>query len=43
MRRLRRVLSNQPSGQAAELLLERMKSTASNAEFLRQVRHTTTP
>jgi len=43
MRRLRRVLSNQPSGQAAELLLERMKSTASNADFLRQVRHTTTP
>ena len=41
VRRLRRVLSAQPGGQATELLLERMKNTASNAEFLRQIRQTT--
>ena len=43
VRRLRRVLSAQPAGQAVELLLERMKNTASNADFLQQIRHTTTP
>jgi len=43
VRRLRRVLGAQPAGQATELLLERMKDTASNAEFLQQIRHTTTP
>jgi transcription termination factor Rho len=43
VRRLRRVLGAQPAGQAVELLLERMKNTASNAEFLQQIRHTTTP
>ena len=41
VRRLRRVLSAQPGGQAVELLLERMKNTATNAEFLRQIRQTT--
>ena len=41
MHRLRRVLSAQPSGQAVELLLERMKNTAGNADFLRQIRQTT--
>ena len=39
--RLRRVLSAQPGTQATELLLERMKSTATNADFLRQIRQTT--
>jgi transcription termination factor Rho len=43
VRRLRRVLSNQPGGQAIELLLERMKQTGSNAEFLQHIRHTTAP
>ena len=43
VRRLRRVLGAQPAGQATELLLERMKDTGSNAEFLQQIRHTTTP
>jgi len=43
VRRLRRVLGAQPAGQATELLLERMKDTASNAEFLQQIRRTTTP
>jgi transcription termination factor Rho len=43
VRRLRRVLSAQPGVQATELLLERMKNTASNAEFLRQIRQTTPP
>jgi transcription termination factor Rho len=42
VRRLRRVLGAQPGTQATELLLERMKNTAGNAEFLRQIR-TTTP
>ena len=41
VRRLRRVLSAQTGQQATELLLERMKNTASNAEFLRQIRQTT--
>jgi transcription termination factor Rho len=41
VRRLRRVLGAQPSGQAVELLLERMGNTASNAEFVRQIRQTT--
>jgi transcription termination factor Rho len=41
VRRLRRVLSAQPGNQATELLLERMKTTAGNAEFLRQIRQTT--
>jgi transcription termination factor Rho len=40
-RRLRRVLGAQPGGQATELLLERMRHTRDNAEFLRQVRQTT--
>ena len=43
VRRLRRVLSAQPGTQAVELLLERMKTTGSNAEFLQQIRRTTTP
>jgi transcription termination factor Rho len=37
-RRLRRALSAQSGVQATEILLERMKNTASNAEFLRQIR-----
>jgi transcription termination factor Rho len=41
VRRLRRVLSAQTGQQATELLLERMKNTTSNAEFLRQIRQTT--
>jgi transcription termination factor Rho len=41
VRRLRRVLSAQTGQQATELLLERMKTTAGNAEFLRQIRQTT--
>jgi transcription termination factor Rho len=41
VRRLRRVVGAQPSGQAMELLLERMKQTGSNAEFLQRVRQTT--
>jgi transcription termination factor Rho len=41
VRRLRRVLSAQNGQQATELLLERMKNTTSNAEFLRQIRQTT--
>jgi transcription termination factor Rho len=41
VRRLRRVLSVQTGQQATELLLERMKTTAGNAEFLRQIRQTT--
>jgi transcription termination factor Rho len=41
VRRLRRVLSAQTGQQATELLLERMKNTAGNAEFLRQIRQTT--
>lgn len=39
-RRLRRVLAAQSSGQT-ELLLERMRHTRDNAEFLRQIRQTT--
>ncbi|HTJ66744.1 MAG TPA: transcription termination factor Rho [Actinospica sp.] len=41
VRRLRRVLGAQPGEQATELLLQRMKSTRSNAEFLRQILQTT--
>ncbi|HET9167911.1 MAG TPA: transcription termination factor Rho [Actinospica sp.] len=41
VRRLRRVLSAQPGTQSTELLLERMKNTATNADFLRQIRQTT--
>jgi transcription termination factor Rho len=41
VRRLRRVLDAQPGAGPTELLLERMKHTASNAEFLRQIRQTT--
>ena len=43
VRRLRRALAGQSGEQAMEILLERMKHTGSNAEFLRQVRHTTQP
>ncbi|WP_034270908.1 transcription termination factor Rho [Actinospica robiniae] len=39
-RRLRRVLAAQPGGQT-ELLIERMRHTRDNAEFLRQIRQTT--
>jgi transcription termination factor Rho len=39
--RLRRVLGAQTGDQATELLLERMKNTRGNAEFLRQIRQTT--
>jgi transcription termination factor Rho len=41
VRRLRRVLDAQPGAGPTELLLERMKHTASNAEFLQQIRQTT--
>jgi transcription termination factor Rho len=41
IRRLRRVLGAQPGTQPTELLLERMKQTPGNAEFLRQIRQTT--
>ena len=43
IRRLRRALAGQSGEQAIEILLERLKHTGSNAEFLRQVRHTTQP
>ena len=43
IRRLRRALAGQSGEQAMEILLERLKHTAGNAEFLRQVRHTTQP
>jgi transcription termination factor Rho len=43
IRRLRRVLDAQPDTRPTELLLERMRHTASNAEFLRQVRQTAPP
>ena len=42
VRRLRRVLSAQTNGQAVELLLERMKQTGGNAEFLYRLVHSTT-
>jgi len=42
VRRLRRVLSAQPGEHAMEVLLERMKQTGSNAEFLQRIRQTTT-
>jgi len=42
VRRLRRVLSTQTGEQAIELLLERLKQTATNAEFLQKIRLTTT-
>ncbi|HEX4790959.1 MAG TPA: transcription termination factor Rho [Actinospica sp.] len=41
VRRLRRVLVAQSGEQAIELLLERMRHTATNAEFLHQIRQTT--
>ena len=41
VRRLRRALQAQSPQQAVELLLERLKHTADNAEFLRQVARTT--
>jgi transcription termination factor Rho len=41
MRRLRRALAAQSGAQATEVLLERMKHTPANAEFLRQIRQTT--
>jgi transcription termination factor Rho len=41
VRRLRRVLSAQTNQQAVELLLERMKQTSSNVEFLLRIRQTT--
>ena len=41
VRRLRRVLDAQPGAGPTELLLERIKHTASNAEFLQQIRQTT--
>jgi transcription termination factor Rho len=41
VRRLRRALQTQAPQQAVELMLDRMKRTAGNAEFLRQVQHTT--
>ncbi|MBR7839443.1 transcription termination factor Rho [Actinospica durhamensis] len=41
VRRLRRVLAAQSGAQATELLLERMRHTRDNAEFLRQIRQTT--
>jgi transcription termination factor Rho len=40
VRRLRRVLGNQPADRGVEVLLERMKQTRSNAEFLGKVRQT---
>jgi transcription termination factor Rho len=43
VRRLRRVLVGQPGEQGIELLLERMRHTATNAEFLRQIKATTAP
>ena len=42
VRRLRRVLSAQANSQAVELLLERMKQTGGNAEFLFRLVHSTT-
>ena len=42
VRRLRRALQAQSPQQAVELMLDRMKHTAGNAEFLRQI-HRTTP
>ena len=41
VRRLRRALQNQSPQQAVELLLDRLKHTADNAEFLRQIARTT--
>ncbi len=41
VRRLRRVLAAQPGTQATELLLERLRHTRENSEFLRQIRQTT--
>jgi transcription termination factor Rho len=41
MRRLRRVLLSQPTQQALELLLERMKQTPGNNAFLQSIRQTT--
>jgi transcription termination factor Rho len=41
VRRLRRVLDAQPGAGPTELLLERIRHTASNAEFLQQIRQTT--
>ena len=41
IRRLRRVLTAQSNQQAIELLLERMKQTGGNAEFLQRIRQTT--
>ena len=41
VRRLRRVLDAQPGVGPTELLLDRMKHTATNAEFLQQIRQTT--
>jgi transcription termination factor Rho len=41
MTRLRRVLTGMDSQSALDLLIEKLKKTASNAEFLMQVMHTT--
>jgi transcription termination factor Rho len=41
VRRLRRVLDAQSGSAPTELLLERIKQTAGNAEFLQQIRQTT--
>ena len=41
MRRLRRALQNQAPQQAVELLLERLRNSSGNAEFLTQIKRTT--
>ena len=41
MRRLRRALQNQAPQQAVELLLERLRNSSGNAEFLAQIQRTT--
>jgi transcription termination factor Rho len=40
VRRLRRALTTQSGDHAIEILLERMKQTSTNAEFLRRITHT---
>lgn len=43
VRRLRRALVNRAGEQAVGILLEQLRHTATNADFLRQVRQTTAP